>query len=385
MRPRRRRDRRRTTRDGGRTAGGLAWPDRSLRHARLTGGRLRGDLRSGLGGGGRSQTGSYRGPRTGWSAGLVSRRWALLDRLRGGRRGLLPDRRSTWTLLRVIGLPTKPQTRPNGLLGRRRWGRIPYGYGARGLLCLGRPWGGWRLSTRLRRRGSARSLAAGLRLRSWLSRRRLPLLGRLHRRLLLLGRPRARRPTRTPGVRLRAGGIPGGLRAPALPSRSSASGGAHRCGRSRLPTGVFALPVRARGLLALGLRGGQIVGSAGGGRVLRTVASGLIPRTRSIRALRARRTGALRHTLPPVPSHLDVVGGAVTWRSLGGGSFRVAFTHCHPPGPPHHQIPHSGSRAILPVLTRAKNRPRPRPRSNWNHHPQEPHLQVVPLLLLSRG
>ena len=316
---------------------------------------------------------------------------------------------------------------------------------------MGSLWTQRRWSTRLRRGRSARSLAAGLRLRSWLGRLRghllwlgrlrghllrlgrlrghllrlgrlrghLLRLGRLrghllrlsrlrrplgrplflrgrrsrlvfllHRRprlVFLRGRRRIRRTTRSPaGSGLWAGGSPGRLRAPALTSRPSTSGGGGG-GRSLLSVGLFDLAVRPRRFLGLGLRGWRIVGSACWRPVLRAVGSRLIPRTRSARALRTRRASALRCTLLPVAAHLDAVGGAVTSRSLGGGLFSVAFTHCHPPGPPHRQIPHSGSRAVFPVLTRARNRPRPRPRSNWNHHPQEPHLQVVPLLLLSRG
>ena len=185
------------------------------------------------------------------------------------------------------------------------------------------------------------------------------LLDRRPRLMLLLGRRRTRGSARSPaGGRLRTVGSSGRLRA---------------------------LAVRARGLLDLGLPAGRTLGSAGWRPVLCAVAAGLIPRTRCTGALRTRRTGTMRCTLLPVSAHLDAVGGAVTLRSLGGVLFRIAFTHCHPPGPRHHQIPHSGLRAVLPVLTRATNRPRPRSRSNWNHRPQEPHLQVVPLLLLSRG
>ena len=99
LRPSRRRERRSTTRSGGRTCGGFAWSDRSLRRARLSGRRLRsaalgrsGLGRSGLGGGCRGQTSGHRGPRAGWIAGLVSRRRALLD-----RRTSLRSPRRHWT------------------------------------------------------------------------------------------------------------------------------------------------------------------------------------------------------------------------------------------------------------------------------------------------
>jgi hypothetical protein len=205
--------------------------------------------------------------------------------------------------------------------------------------------------------------------------------------MLLLRRRRSWGSARSPaGGRLRTGGSPGRLRVPALTSRPRTSTAwARRSGRSLLSGGLLALAVRACGPLARGLRGGRTLGGASWHPVLRAVAAGLIPRTRSSRALRTRRTRTLRCTLLPLRAHLDAVRGAVTSRSLGGGPFRVAFTHCHPPGPPHRQLPRSGPRAVLPVLARARNRPRPRPRSNWNHHPQEPHLQVAPLLLLSRG
>jgi hypothetical protein len=209
-----------------------------------------------------------------------------------------------------------------------------------------------------------------------LRRRCLPLLRLLRRgllllrlwrsRLLLLNRRTVRGPTRTPvGGWLRTGGGPGRLRAGCRTGRATSSGSCtRRCGPYVPFSRLLVLAVRARRLLALGLRSGQ---------------------TRSGRALRMRRPGPLRCALTFLRAHLDAVRGVVTCRRLGGGLFRVAFIHCLPPGHPHLQVPPSGSQATLPVLTPARNRPRPRPRSNWNHHPQEPHLQVVPLLLLSRG
>jgi hypothetical protein len=185
-----------------------------------------------------------------------------------------------------------------------------------------------------------------------LRRRCLPLLRLLRRGLPLLGLWGSR-------LLLRTGGGPGRLRAGCPTGRATSSGSCtRRCGPYMPCSRLLVLAVRARRLLALGLRSGQ---------------------TRSGRALRTRRPGTL------LRAHLDAVRGAVTCRRLGGGLFRVAFTHCLPPGHPHLQVPPSGSQATLPVLTPARNRPRPRPRSNWNHHPQAPHLQVVPLLLLSRG
>ena len=79
MRARGRRKRRSTARACWRTPGDLAWLDRSRRHARLSGRRLRTNLWSGLGGGCRGQTSGYRGPRASWGTGLVSRRRALLN------------------------------------------------------------------------------------------------------------------------------------------------------------------------------------------------------------------------------------------------------------------------------------------------------------------
>ncbi len=205
--------------------------------------------------------------------------------------------------------------------------------------------------------------------------RRCLLLLRLRRsRLLLLNRRAARGLTRMPAdwwLRtggcgwLRTGGGSGRLRAGCPTDRATSSGSCtRRCGPYLPFSGLLVLAVRARRLLALGLR----IGHAGSGRALRTG-----------------RTGALRCVSAFLRAHLDAVRGAVTCRRLGGGLFRVAFIHCLPPGHLHLQVPPSGSQATLSVLTPARNRPRPRPRSNWNHHPQEPHLQVVPLLLLSRG
>jgi hypothetical protein len=43
-----------------------------------------------------------------------------------------------------------------------------------------------------------------------------------------------------------------------------------------------------------------------------------------------------------------------------------------------------GPRVTLLLPTRARNPPQPRSRSNWNHHPQHPRLQVVQHLQLSQ-
>ena len=207
----------------------------------------------------------------------------------------------------MLGLLSEPQAAEEGLLGRERLGRVPYGYTASGRACSRSPWGvGW-LSTRLCLKRSTRSLTARLGSRLWsrlwlvrwlldwrclgwlpLLRRHYLLLLRLRRRgLLLLDRGRTRGPDRTGGGR-------------------------------RLWAGLFALTVWAHRLIALDLGGGGvigrgvirgrgIVGSAGCRPVLGPV-PGLILKTGSDGTLWTWRTGALGSTLTLFGAHLDAGG-----------------------------------------------------------------------------
>lgn len=206
-----------SARAGGRTARGLArtagphgW------RARLSGRRLRTDL--GRGGGrhptSRCRTGgsprttprlcSGRGPRlhrrTRLLPGRSARTWLRGRRIhpRGcgwrrllGRNPGLLCRRSSHIGLRTLCLPPKPEPRPEGLLRSWRRRRIPNGHCTRGRPCTGSRWQR-RLRTKLGLSRSVRDLTASLWLRSWLSRRRLPLLRLTRRRrtLPLLGRLR---------------------------------------------------------------------------------------------------------------------------------------------------------------------------------------------------
>ncbi len=207
---------RRAALGSGRTAGGLLRADGSLGCARLSAWRLR---TTDLGGGCGCRTCSRGSAGTSWSAMLCPR---LDSRLRPKRRArlhrrsnLLPGRsrrscrgngcvRSTrcgwrrlrgrhpWLLhrrssratLRPLGLPSKPEPGQEALFGRWRRRRIPYGHGTLSRPGTGRRWR--RRITKLRLSGGIRSLPAGLRLRSWLSRRRLRLLRLSRRRLRLL-------------------------------------------------------------------------------------------------------------------------------------------------------------------------------------------------------
>ena len=220
--------------DGGGTAGGLVCADGSLSWARLSAWRLRTtDLRGGCGcqtcrrgssGTGRSAMVRPRcDPRSGPRLGTRPRprgrprlhrlacllpgrsdRTGLSDRrIRPTgcgwrrRRGRNPrwlgrrSRRGSRAALRPLGLPAESEPGQEALFGRRSLRRIPYRYDTMSRLRSGSPWGRRRRITRLGLCGSIRRLAAGLRLWSLLSRRRLDL-PRLSRRRLHLLRPRRR-------------------------------------------------------------------------------------------------------------------------------------------------------------------------------------------------
>jgi hypothetical protein len=111
------------------------------------------------------------------------------------------SRRGSRAALRPLGLPAESEPGQEALFGRRSLRRIPYRYDTIRRLRSGSPWGRRRRITRLGLCGSIRRLAAGLRLGSLLSRRRLDLprlsrrrldLPRLSRRRLHLLRPRRR-------------------------------------------------------------------------------------------------------------------------------------------------------------------------------------------------
>jgi hypothetical protein len=209
--------------DGGCTAGGLIRADGSLGWARLSAWRLRRLRTTDLGGGCGCQTRSRGSAGTGrsallcprWGSGWDSRlsprgrarlhrltsllpgrsdRTGLRDRrirptgcgrrwLRGRNPRLLGgrSRRSSHAALRPLSLPSESEPGQEALLGRWWLRRIPYRHGTMRRRRCGSPWGRRRRITRLGLCGSIRRLAAGLRLWSWLSRRRLDL-PRLSRR-----------------------------------------------------------------------------------------------------------------------------------------------------------------------------------------------------------
>jgi hypothetical protein len=220
--------------DGGRTAGGLVRADGSLGWARLSAWRLRRLRTTDLGGGCGCQTCSCGSAGTGrsallcprWGSGWGSRlsprgrarlhrltsllpgrsdRTGLRDRrirptgcgwqrLRGRNPRLLRGRgrRRSHAALRPLGLPSESEPGQEALFGRWRLRRIPYRYATISGLHSRGPWGRRRRNTRLGLCGSVRRLAAGLRLWSWLSRRRLALLWLSRRRLALLWLSRRR-------------------------------------------------------------------------------------------------------------------------------------------------------------------------------------------------
>jgi len=115
-------------------------------------------------------------------------------RRRRGRNPRLLGRRSrrgSRAAIRPFGLPAESEPGQEALFGRRRLRWIPYRYDTMRRLRSGSPLGRRRRITRLGLCGSIRRLAAGLRLWSLLSRRRLDL-PRLSRRRLHLLRPRRR-------------------------------------------------------------------------------------------------------------------------------------------------------------------------------------------------
>jgi hypothetical protein len=201
-------------------------------------------------------------------------------------------RRSNRVYFWLLGLLSKAQAREEGLLGRERLGRVPYGYTTSGRACIRSPRGANRWSRRLCLSCSARRLTAGLGSRLLLVRGllRLRCLGGPLLRLRCLGGPLLLR--RRCLLLLGLGGLR--RRRLLLLDRRRTWRRDRRTAGGWLWTGLLALTVWTRRLAALDLGSRGVVGCAGWRPVLRAVVPGLILRTGSSRALWTRRAGALR-------------------------------------------------------------------------------------------